>query len=56
MALQADAAKARTKLNWRHRLAFHDLVRIMVDAETAELARRSSGIIERLTDAEHLSR
>jgi GDPmannose 4,6-dehydratase len=56
IALQADAAKARTKLNWRHRLAFHDLVRIMVDAETAELARRSSGIIERLTDAEHLSR
>jgi GDPmannose 4,6-dehydratase len=56
VALQADAAKAHTKLNWHHRLGFHDLVRLMVDAETAELARRSSGILERVTDREHLPR
>jgi GDPmannose 4,6-dehydratase len=56
MALRADPAKARTKLNWHHRLGFHDLVRLMVDGEVAELARRSSGVLERVTDAEHLPR
>ena len=56
IALRADTEKARTKLNWRSRVGFYDLVRLMVDAETAELARRSSGILERVADSEHLPR
>jgi GDPmannose 4,6-dehydratase len=31
--LQADAAKARRKLGWSPKIGFHDLVRIMMDAE-----------------------
>jgi GDPmannose 4,6-dehydratase len=42
-ALQADPGRARAELGWRHRVGFEELVRIMVDAEIAALARRSSG-------------
>jgi GDPmannose 4,6-dehydratase len=31
--LQGDPSKARTKLGWRHRVAFPDLVREMVEAD-----------------------
>lgn len=47
-ALQADPARARHELNWRHRVGFNELVRIMVDAELEDLARRSSGVLQRV--------
>jgi GDPmannose 4,6-dehydratase len=37
--LQGDASKARTKLNWRPKVGFKELVAMMVDADL-ELARR----------------
>jgi GDPmannose 4,6-dehydratase len=37
--LQADPRKGRTKLKWRHRVEFEELVRIMVDAELAQLGK-----------------
>ncbi len=36
-ALQADPSKARTRLNWRHRVTFAELVKLMVDAELDQL-------------------
>jgi len=36
-ALQADTTKARTRLNWRHRVELPELVRLMVDAELKQL-------------------
>jgi GDPmannose 4,6-dehydratase len=50
-ALRADPAKARQQLKWHHRTGFEELVRLMVDAELADLARRSSGVLERVTNA-----
>ena len=40
-ALQADTGKARGRLHWEHRVAFSELVRLMVDAEMKALARKS---------------
>jgi GDPmannose 4,6-dehydratase len=37
--LQADPRKGRAKLKWRHRVEFEELVRIMVDAELAQLGK-----------------
>jgi GDPmannose 4,6-dehydratase len=37
-ALQANARKARKKLQWQHRVDFEQLVPLMVDAELKELA------------------
>ncbi len=50
VALRADPAKAFQKLGWKHRLSFSELVRLMVDAELQDLARRSSGLLERVTN------
>jgi len=36
-ALQADPSKARTRLNWRHRVTFPELVKLMVNAEMDQL-------------------
>mgnify|MGYP001111260655 CR=1 FL=1 len=44
-ALQANPTKARQRLGWEHRTSFRELVHIMVDAEVAELERRSSGVL-----------
>jgi len=43
--LQADASKARDKLTWEPKVRFHELVRIMVDAdlELAGLSSRGEG-------------
>jgi GDPmannose 4,6-dehydratase len=45
-ALQADAAKARMELGWEHEVSFDQLVRLMVDAEIADLAERQAGVIK----------
>lgn len=47
-ALQADPARARAELGWNHRVAFKELVEIMVDAEIAALAHRSSGALKQV--------
>ncbi|MCC7234043.1 MAG: GDP-mannose 4,6-dehydratase [Bryobacterales bacterium] len=49
-ALQADPAKARRVLGWKHRTGFEQLVRIMVDAEMDDLKRRRMGILEPIDD------
>ena len=36
-ALQADPSKARARLNWRHRVTFQELVKLMVNAEMGQL-------------------
>jgi len=36
-ALQADPSKARARLNWRHRVTFPELVKLMVNAEMDQL-------------------
>jgi len=41
--LRADATRARTKLGWEPQVGFRDLVRMMVDADTAELQRKWKG-------------
>lgn len=51
-ALQADPAKAHARLGWHHRVSFPDLVRLMVDAELADLATRSSGVLQRVEATE----
>jgi GDPmannose 4,6-dehydratase len=38
--LIGDSSKAREKLDWRPEVSFEDLVRIMVDADLARLARK----------------
>ena len=48
-ALQADSAKARRKLGWTARVAFPELVRIMVQAEIEDLAQRSAGVLQQVT-------
>jgi GDPmannose 4,6-dehydratase len=45
-ALQADPSRAYADLGWRHRVGFKELVHIMVDAELAALAQRSSGALK----------
>jgi len=37
--LQGDASKARAKLGWRPKVHFEQLIRLMVDAEVAQLRR-----------------
>jgi GDPmannose 4,6-dehydratase len=41
--LIGDAAKAKKKLGWRPKTTFADLVRIMTDADIAQLALEMSG-------------
>jgi GDPmannose 4,6-dehydratase len=53
-ALQADPRRARSELGWRHRVGFKELVSIMVDAEMAGLAQRSTGTLKEIV-AEGLS-
>ncbi len=38
--LRGDARKARTRLGWRHTTSFEDLVRDMVEADRAAIARQ----------------
>jgi GDPmannose 4,6-dehydratase len=42
-ALRADASKARRVLGWEPTVAFEELVRLMVDADLAEIAKRMNG-------------
>jgi GDPmannose 4,6-dehydratase len=42
-ALQADPSKAAARLGWRPRVAFHELVRMMVHAEVAPAETRRQG-------------
>jgi len=41
--LLGDPAKARTKLGWRHRTSFHELVAEMVESDCTELQRHAGG-------------
>jgi GDPmannose 4,6-dehydratase len=41
--LQGDAAKARERLGWRHRIGFEELVRDMVDSDMEVVAREQRG-------------
>jgi GDPmannose 4,6-dehydratase len=50
-ALQADSTKARQKLNWAPRVRFQELVKLMVDAEIEDLARRTAGVVGRVTES-----
>jgi GDPmannose 4,6-dehydratase len=52
-ALQADPSRARAELGWHHRVEFPELVRIMVDAEMAALAQRSSGALKQVVVEGH---
>jgi len=49
--LQGDASKARTKLGWRPRTGFEDLVKLMVEADVKLLDERLSGDFERQSTA-----
>ena len=40
-ALQADCTKAREELRWFHKTGFHDLVKIMVQAELDTLQKNT---------------
>jgi GDPmannose 4,6-dehydratase len=40
--LQGDASKARARLGWRHRTAFPELVREMVEADLAQVKREGN--------------
>jgi len=51
-ALRADPSKARRVLGWSHKVDFSELVRLMVDAELAELADRRAGVIKLKGDGE----
>jgi len=42
-SLRADASKARRQLGWEPQVSFHELVRIMVDADIAETERQLRG-------------
>jgi GDPmannose 4,6-dehydratase len=46
-ALQGDPSKARERLGWQPRVGFEELVRIMVDADVAELEDQMSGRVKR---------
>lgn len=43
--LQADPSKARKALGWRHRTKFESLVKLMVDADVAELIPRKARML-----------
>jgi GDPmannose 4,6-dehydratase len=43
--LLADATKARTKLGWRPRVTFRELVGMMVDADLAACRKSGSGLV-----------
>ncbi|HLW99414.1 MAG TPA: GDP-mannose 4,6-dehydratase [Candidatus Acidoferrales bacterium] len=45
--LQGDSSKARRKLGWAAKVKFHDLVKLMVDADVQLLNERLSGQFER---------
>jgi GDPmannose 4,6-dehydratase len=45
-ALCADPSRAQDELGWRHRTSFEQLVRLMVDAELAEIRARRSGVLK----------
>jgi GDPmannose 4,6-dehydratase len=45
--LIGDASKAKKKLGWAPKTTFKELVKIMVDADVAELEKRLSGKVER---------
>jgi GDPmannose 4,6-dehydratase len=44
-ALQADPTAANRELGWRHRTGFHELVRLMVEAEMESIRVRQSGVL-----------
>ena len=50
--LQGDASKAERVLGWRPRVKFHDLVKLMVDADTKLLEDQLSGNLVRQTSAQ----
>lgn len=50
--LEADPSKARSKLKWRHRVEFRELVRIMVNAEVAEITGAGSGGLVKVAGAD----
>jgi len=45
--LQGDSSKARRKLGWEPKVKFHDLVKLMVDADMLLLNEKLSGKFER---------
>ncbi len=49
--LIGDASKAKEKLGWQPKVTFKELVKIMVDADIAQLDRQLSGKVP--TEAEH---
>ncbi len=49
-ALIGDAAKAKTELGWEPKVTFHELVRIMVDADVKALDDQLAGRAVRLSD------
>jgi GDPmannose 4,6-dehydratase len=53
--LLADASKARRVLGWEPTVRFHELVRIMVDADLRNVERQIAGGVERLRKAAGLS-
>ena len=50
-ALEADPSKARTVLGWQTEVSFHQLVRMMVDADLGDLRRRLEGGVGALQTA-----
>jgi GDPmannose 4,6-dehydratase len=52
-ALEADPSRAHSELGWRHFVGFKELVRLMVDAELAALAERSSGDLKPVVAETH---
>ena len=51
--LLADASKARRVLGWAPTVAFHQLVRMMVDADLEDIGRRVAGGLETKSQAVH---
>jgi len=49
--LRADAGKARRVLGWEPTVSFPELVRIMVDADLKDIARRVAGGLETVSRA-----
>jgi len=47
--LRADSSKARKRLNWTPRVNFHDLVKIMIDADLEMLGMDSPGAGKKIT-------